>query len=79
MENLGMCVRIKFSATSPFGSARPTTLHNITEIHYNYPDGRLRRRVAFESDIHGTGVTYDIQEVAEFEAIIETALAEHIY
>lgn len=62
-------------------------LRNVTEIHYNY-----RRRtkffppldtsfasevmIAFESDVHGTGITYRLATVVEFEAVLETEVAE---
>lgn len=46
-------------------------LNNVTEIHYNYErvpgSGHYTNRIAFESDIHGTGVTYDREEIYEFE------------
>ena len=43
-------------------------LHNVTEIHYCYPDILGKQRIAFESDIHTTGITYDVTDVLEFEA-----------
>lgn len=54
------------------------TLRNVTEIHYNY---RRRNKsggevmVAFESDVHGTGVTHWLANVVEFEAVQETEIA----
>jgi len=58
-------------------------LRNVTEIHYRYPrpGGDLRKRVAFESNIHRTGITYSVEgggilEIIEFEAVPETELAE---
>ena len=53
----------------------PQILHNVTEIHWNYREGR----VAFESDIHGTGITYDTQDVIEFEAVLETDVARRFW
>lgn len=47
------------------------TYRNVTEIHWNYREGM----VAFESDIHGTGITYDTKDIAEFEATVETDVA----
>jgi hypothetical protein len=44
------------------------TLKNITEIHYNYPSAGQGKRIAFESDIDTTGYTYDVADIAEFEA-----------
>ena len=39
---------------------------NITEIHYRYGPGH--ESVAFESDIDGTGYTWPVNRVVEFEA-----------
>jgi len=46
-----------------------TELHNVTEFHYMYNRhmGNIRDRMAFESDIHGTGITVEINEVKEIE------------
>jgi hypothetical protein len=41
------------------------TLNNVTEVHYSHPPER--RSVAFESDIHSTGVNLLIEDVLEFE------------
>ncbi len=56
-------------------------LRNVTEVHYNY---RRRNKhvtsgeamIAFESDIHGTGINYGLSTVVEFEAVLETEVAE---
>jgi hypothetical protein len=45
---------------------------NVTEIHYLYPSLPGNMRVAFESDIHATGVTWPVEEVLEFEATLES-------
>jgi len=60
-------VKIKFSEKSMFFRAGYAweTLENITEIHFNYDNSG---RIAFESDSYGTGYTYAIAEIAEFEA-----------
>jgi hypothetical protein len=51
-------------------------LRNVTEVHYNYPSygWPYRDRVAFESDIHQTGVTYP---VGEFEVRLEKRRAKY--
>ena len=57
---------------------------NVTEVHYRYGRGK---RVAFESDIHNTGVNYGLVgldsvhlpsplDVVEFEVFPETYIAE---
>lgn len=81
--NYGMKVVVKFSARSPMYQAgvQRETLRNVTEIHYNYPTGRRVSsgpRVAFESDIHKTGFTYGLNDIYEFEAVIETEKANEI-
>lgn len=52
-----------------------TTLHNITEIHFGYYSSMPRKQVAFESDIHRTGCTYYVDEIAEFEAVTADMVA----
>ena len=47
-------------------------LHNVTEIHYRYPDPLGWQKIAFESDIHNTGITYDVVDVLEFESKVAT-------
>ena len=44
---------------------------NVTEIHYNYPTPISVKSVAFESDIHGTGLTMFIHDIDEFETELE--------
>lgn len=46
-------------------------LENITEIHYQYPSV-VGLRIAFESDIEGTGYVYDVEDILEFEAKVQT-------
>jgi len=60
-----------FSVTIRHKEFGEIKLDNITEIHYRYPSlrGKLGDRIAFESDIDGTGGTYFVDEILEFEAI----------
>lgn len=64
-----MDVKIYFKKGSLYGD-KPEILRNVTEIHYNYsPDiHRNDPKIAFESDIEGTGITYDIAHIEQFEA-----------
>ena len=81
MANYGMRVKqqIRFK-----GEIVHQELRNVTEVHYHYPrvGGDPRVRVAFESDIHGSGITYategqgEIIELIEFEVRPDTELAE---
>lgn len=49
------------------GNQETFDLRNVTEIHYRYPTlvGESVR-VAFESDIHKTGATYDLAGLAQW-------------
>jgi hypothetical protein len=52
-------------------------LRNVTEIHWNFEsplniDKEIGKRVAFESDIHGTGILRCITDIEEFETELET-------
>lgn len=62
-----MTVKIVFTKQSLYAKNGVTeqTLHNITEIHFNY-DGR--GGVAFESDVECTGWTFSGDQILEFEA-----------
>ena len=76
MENKGFDVHIWFKEGTPYGVDE--IRHNITEIHYLYGDMLNKRdKVAFESDIHGTGGTIKIEYIKEFEAKIATKIADH--
>jgi hypothetical protein len=52
---------------------------NVTEVHHNYPSlrGESSGKVAIESDIHGDGVTYELQAIVEMEIVPDTELAQH--
>jgi hypothetical protein len=62
---LGMSVWVRFV------DGREVTYRNVTEIHSSYPtiDGD---RIAFESDVHSTGCTWERSRIAEFEAKAES-------
>lgn len=79
MGEKGMKVRLWHNLE---GGTVMETLRNVTEVHYNY-----RRRnehnttggevmVAFESAVHGTGITFRLATMVEFEAVLETEVAE---
>jgi hypothetical protein len=48
---------------------------NVTEVHYGYKS-YSKTRIAFESDIHQTGCTWDFNQIEEFEVTPETEKAE---
>ena len=68
MDNFGMRVMARHAA---FGRME---FHNVTEVHYKYPS-LDKNRVAFESNIHGTGATYSTHNILEMEIVPETELA----
>ena len=75
--NFGMRVTITHRLRS--GHDYPEVLRNVGEIHYRFAQGRRGPRVdkiAFESDVHRAGVTYQLKDIAEFVAVPETAMAE---
>lgn len=80
-QNLGFKVRLWLRQASPYEIVE-LELRNVTEIHFNYRrrqpvSSRFKQSmVAFESDIHGTGVTYHTEYIAEFEAVLEAELAD---
>jgi len=75
-EKTGFRVRIWWAQGSAArsGGEISMVLSNITEIHYRYPKSYAARpeRIAFESDIDGTGYTYDLADIKEFEARLPT-------
>lgn len=77
-NQFGFNVSVRFSPTSPF-AGETQIYRNVTEIHWRYSSilHTPGTRVAFESDIHSTGVTYEVSDIAEFEAVIETEEAEY--
>ena len=77
-DNLGMKVKIKYTKNSAYYRAgvKTDTHRNVTEIHYCFKSP-LGKQTAFESDIHGTGCTAYNDEIAEFEAIVETEKANN--
>lgn len=74
----GMKVRVKFSKTGRFGSLVEAwqEFRNVTEVHYGYLSPVSPTRIAFESDIHETGCTYDISDLAEIGITQETEKVE---
>ena len=49
-------------------------LHNVTEVHWRYPSPIARPQVAFESNVHSTGLTKYIDLIKEVRVYIETKL-----
>ena len=67
MDNFGMRAKILHAR---FGIVE---CRNVTEVHHLYPHVFMNRaeRVAFESNIHGAGVVYDVYDVYDVSDIIE--------
>ena len=75
-RNYGLSVLIKYNRKCPFDT-KEETLHNVTEIHYNHKRGSMSsNEVAFESDIHQTGLNRKIEWIDEFETRFETKKAK---
>ena len=54
------------------------TFRNVTEIHQNYhSDIPGEKKTAFESDIHGTGITYPTEIIKEMVVVTEKEIAKH--
>lgn len=77
MPQFGVKVTMRFNGTGTFASLKDHTqvLRNITEIHYGYKSSLKRKGIAFESNIHETGCTYDIVDIEEFETESETEIS----
>jgi len=57
------------------------TMHNVTEVHYNFRSGReqtrrQKREVAFESDTHSSGCVYSIDNIVEMVIEPDTFIHE---
>ena len=78
MSDYGMRVKLQFSADGAFGN-EVEVLRNVTEVHYGYASIFDENRVAIESDIHQTGNTYALNDIAEFEVFPEIEPAESFY
>ena len=77
MENFGMKINVKLNPLLKFKSKK-IVYRNVTEIHYKYPSlTGERKSVAFESDIHGTGCTWQLADIDEFETELETKKAKN--
>lgn len=64
----GFCVEVVFG---PKYGNKTSVFHNITEVHWIYPDSITGDRVALESDVHSTGFTYDINDIVSINITIE--------
>lgn len=62
----GLKVRVRFNT-----EVSSMLYRNVEEIHYNYPTREPTSRIAFESNVHGTGCTWPISEIAEMEVTEE--------
>lgn len=71
--DFGFLIEVKF--TPDILKGQKEVFHNVTEVHSRYDGVFHQERIAFESDIHGTGSTYDI---SNFESVI-IKNAEKIY
>ena len=75
-ESMGNKVTVQFSEIAGRYKLETQVYRNVTEVHWNYRPDLSFQRVAFESDVHGTGVTWQCNRIAEFEVVPETEIAE---
>ena len=56
-------------------------LFNVTETHYNFRQNDQTEipRIAFESDVHNTGVLFDMGDITEFEGKATDVVADLFY
>jgi len=69
MGEMGMKVTIELAGSA---AVPVEVLRNVTEIHYQCRPGEI----AFESDIHHTGLVHYLDNIKDFEAVPETEIAE---
>ena len=74
-EPMGNKVTVQFSEIAGPSPCEKQVYRNVTEVHWNYPTP-MGERVAFESDIHGTGITWACDWIAEFEVVPEIEIAD---
>ena len=55
-----------------------SNFYNLTEIHWMYPEILKEQRVAFESNIHCTGLTLAIKKIKSLNIEIATEVKESI-
>lgn len=80
-ENFGIKVRVVIASQDNKEKNEEFFYRNVTEIHYNFKQNETIKeltgiQIAFESDIHGTGATWRISRLVEFETSAETEKAE---
>ena len=64
---MNMLPELSFTVNLKHKKLGAVVIENVTEIHFCYPS-TLGKRIAFESDVEGTGCTYSVEDVIEFEA-----------
>ena len=76
-EIMGNKVTLQFSEIAGRFKLETQVYRNVTEVHWNYPRvATSSRHVAIESDVHGTGITWDIDWVDELKVVPEIEIAE---
>lgn len=77
-QPIGSGVSYGIACDIKFVSGARIVLRNVTEIHYNYNRKEpamvalMGPQIAFESDIHQSGNTFRVSDIAEFETFGET-------
>lgn len=66
-----------FKVEAKFTNGNKEVFNNCTEVHWLYESNiHSLKRVAFESKIHGTGATYNIQNFVSIKIIDADKLEE---
>ena len=71
-----------FNATLLHKNGSIEKLFNLTEVHHRYPSEMTKHfgeQIAFESDIHSTGQTKRLSDLASVLVVNSTALEEGYY
>lgn len=78
-HEFGFNVRIKYTPESFYKlSDKEQFFNNCTEVHYMFEglDGR-KNRVAFESDLHGTGCNREIESIESIEIMLANKMEDN--
>jgi hypothetical protein len=66
MKSYGIAVHMKYTHGGDGSQTFHRTFHNVTEVHFGYESKMPDKRIAIESNIHTTGITFPVKDVHEF-------------
>lgn len=73
-NEFGFTVKVKYNDHCPY-LGDTDILNNVTEVHVNYRSFEPEARVAFESDVHRTGMTRALDYINEIDIVEATEFA----